>query len=62
MAEEKKKSKGIVETIFGGMTGNAEKEIRSRKSKVDAAIAEAEGDTKAAEGKERPAYSKKWVE
>ena len=59
MAEEKKKSKGIVETIFGGMTGKAEKAIRSRKDQIDAAV---EGDTKSAEGKERPAYSKKWFE
>ena len=54
-AEEKKKAEKKETSWFGGMLGNAEKELKGRKRKVDDAI-------DAAEGKERPDYSKKWTE
>lgn len=62
MAEEKKEEKKKT-SFFGGLLGNAESNMKSRKSKLEAAEAQAMGgDVKAASGEERPGYSKKWTE
>ena len=68
MAEKKK---GLIDTIFGGLLGNAEKEVKGRKTRLqqaeDAATGatnapEMSGDTAAANGETRPQPSKKWTE
>lgn len=60
MAENK--AKKIVD-FFGGLTGKAGTEIKSRKTRLQEAEDKAmNGDTDAAEGKERPSQSKKWTE
>lgn len=56
MAKEDKKQTEKKDTSwFGGMLGQAESALRGRKRQVDDAV-------DAAEGKERPGYSKKWTE
>lgn len=59
----------MAKNIFGGMTGKAEEQLRSRKSRLDAAEEEAMGNKPKQEEKKkkeekspRPGMSKKWYE
>lgn len=59
---ENNKAKSIADW-FGGLSGNASKEIQDRKSKLDKEIdRQTNGDTESASGNGRPSQSKKWVE
>ncbi len=63
MAEQKKKESSLdrVKQFFGGETGKAETAIRDRKKQNEEAL-RAIDDSAAANGEERPGYSRKWVE
>ena len=63
MAEQKQeRAIDKVKKFFGGASGKAEDAIKTRKKQNEEALMEASGDTKAADGEERPGYSRKWVE
>lgn len=52
-----------MKNIFGGMTGKAEKILRTRGNKVDEEIEKATSEKKQEPKKEqRPPQSKKWTE